>query len=38
MSAARPSSTERLAILEQKVSHLEAKLGRMSVDETSPRC
>jgi hypothetical protein len=38
MSAARPSSTERLAILEQKVSHVKTKLGRMSVDEMSPCC
>ena len=35
MSPARPSSAERLAILEQKVSHVETELGRMSakVDE-----
>jgi hypothetical protein len=33
--ATRPSSTERLAILEQEVSHMETELGRMSakVDE-----
>jgi hypothetical protein len=32
---ARRSPNERLAVLEQKVSHMEAKLGRMSakVDE-----
>jgi hypothetical protein len=35
MSASRPSSTERLVILEQKVFHMETKLGKMSakVDE-----
>ena len=35
MSVARPSSTDRFAILEQKVSHVETELGRMSakVDE-----
>jgi len=35
MSAVRPSSAERLAILEQKVSHVETELGRMAakVDE-----
>jgi hypothetical protein len=35
MSAARATSTERLAILEQKVSHVETGLGKMSakVDE-----
>ena len=34
MTARRPQ-TERLAVLEQKVSHMEAELGRMSakVDE-----
>ena len=35
MSPARPSSAERLAILEHKVSHVETELGRMAakVDE-----
>ena len=35
MTTARPSSSERLAILEQKVSHVEEGLGKMSakVDE-----
>jgi hypothetical protein len=30
MSAARPSSAERLAILEQRMSHVESELTRMS--------